>query len=302
MLKYMVPLAPDEIPRVLLLGNGIHRSFDSDEWGDLLKRMSVTQFSDETWKRMSEKVPYPLLAVISSGDMLGTKMRECGSDMIAQRITDDEKALLTEMCRGFDTILTTNYTYEIEQALIPEFSCKKGRKCVFRSFTCQEKPKAETEALYSFFSDIVEDNVPPIWHIHGESARPDTMIIGHYYYGKLLSRIQQYAAESIRRHAACVSHHDEFYPRSWVDYFLFGDVTIVGQGMNFCEIDLWWLINCKKRNGCGRISYFEPNIAEEKQMLSNAYGVHTITEEVSGKEGYMAYYKRLAAVLNKEDQ
>lgn len=91
-------------------------------------------------------------------------------------------------------------------------------------------------------------------------------------------------------------HGEPFYPRSWVDYLLFGDVTILGLGMSMCEMDLWWLMNCKKRNGRGKITYIEPNVSNDKKLLAKAYGVEVITPEV-GEGGYPEYYARILESL-----
>ena len=40
MLKYMKPFKTDDIPRVLLIGNGINRAFNSSDWDKLLWDMA----------------------------------------------------------------------------------------------------------------------------------------------------------------------------------------------------------------------------------------------------------------------
>ena len=292
MLRYMSPLSPGAVPRVLLLGNGIHRAFSAGSWNDLLRDIGGSRFSDEEWKELGDTVPYPLLAVIAAGDGIGTAMREKSGEMTCQSPAPEEAALLSVISeKRVDAILTTNYTYEIERSLFPGFSCAPGRRCAFRHYTCGEKPRAETEALYTYMG-CGEGRVPPVWHIHGEAAKPDTMVLGHYWYGKLLSRVQSYVSEAVRGYAVSERNGTPFYPRSWVDYFLFGDVTVIGQGMNFCETDLWWLINCKKRNGRGSVTYCEANVRRDKQLLAEACGVKVISEAVDGN-GYAAYYRKL---------
>ncbi len=60
-------------------------------------------------------------------------------------------------------------------------------------------------------------------HIHGEATITDSMVISHYY-GRHLSRIQSYTAETIRRYKTVERNGDLFYPRSWVDYCMLGNV------------------------------------------------------------------------------
>jgi hypothetical protein len=145
--------------------------------------------------------------------------------------------------------------------------------------TCKDKPKAEATALYHYLL-IPHDGIETaIWHIHGEAAIPDSMIIGHYYYGRLLSRIQSYTAETIRRYKIAERNGDLFYPRSWVDYILFGNVYIVGQGMDLSEMDLWWLMDCKKLYGKGTTTLYKPEMKQEQVMLAEACGVKAETCE-----------------------
>ena len=291
MLQYMKPLSPGEVPRVLMLGNGINRAFESENWDALLRTMTDGRFTDDEWKELCGRFPYPLLAVIASDDSVGDKMREKGKEMCAHSPAEEQKQLLSCLSdAGINAILTTNYTYEAEQSLIQDFKCVPGRKLKYRYVTCAEKPKAESDALYTY--NCTEGlTIPPIWHIHGEAGRPDSMIIGHYYYGKLLSRIQSYVAETVKRYNIAERAGNEFYPRSWVDYFLFGDVTIVGLGMDLSEMDLWWLFNCKKRNGRGKLTYLEPCISKEKQLLAEIYGADVKSEPLPAG-GYREYFTK----------
>lgn len=84
MLRYMKPQEPNTLPRVLLLGNGIHRSFHEESWDALLKDMAEDRFTDDEWATLSKDVPYPLLAVIASGDQLKTQMQNKGAVMCQQ--------------------------------------------------------------------------------------------------------------------------------------------------------------------------------------------------------------------------
>lgn len=287
----MKPFLPGQNPEVLLLGNGIHKTYSHESWDALLRKMNPDMEKD-LWDQVS-KLPYPLMAVVAAKDHLNDCMKSEGRYMTEQHIEQKEANMLRKILNcGFDTVLTTNYTYDIEQALCPEFNARFASPCKFRNKTCKDKPAGETSALYQYMNIPTKENTLPVWHIHGEAARADSMIIGHYYYGKLLSQIKQYASESIRRYKTALRQNEEFYPRSWVDYFLYGNVSILGQGLHFSEMDLWWLINCKKRNGSGKITWYEPNIKTENRMLAEAYNVIIKTETV-GPDEFENYYNTM---------
>lgn len=83
---------------------------------------------------------------------------------------------------------------------------------------------------------------------------------------------------------------------SWLDYFLIGDVYIVGLGMSLSEIDLWWLVNCKKRNFPNRkVVLYKPDIKDEERLLAKAYGVVVQDEFFNGD--YKEYYNILCEQL-----
>lgn len=279
MLRYMQPFHTDHLPNVLLTGNGLHRAFQDENWDQLLKDLSGNRFSDEKWNTL-KKLPYPQLAIVATGNHLNTGMKEASSRYIKLNVLPGEESLIKIAAEtGFEAILTTNYSYEIERALCPDFSISIGSASKYRKKTCKEKPKAETIALYHYLHVPYKDSEVSIWHIHGEAAITDSMIIGHYYYGRLLSRIQSYTAETIKRYKIAERNGDLFYPRSWVDYLLFGNVYIVGQGMDQSEMDIWWLMDCKKLYGKGTTILYKPGMPEEQVMLADACGVKSETSE-----------------------
>ena len=153
--------------------------------------------------------------------------------------------------------------------------------------------KYDTEQLHTCFQI---KNAPSIWHIHGEAARHGTMILGHYYYGKLLAKMQQYVSSLIARHRACAARERDTEVRSWIDLFMLGNVHIVGLGMSLSEMDLWCLINCKKRNFPDTtVTIYKPDIRTEERLLAEAYGLNIESE--GNTDDYCAYYRDICENL-----
>lgn len=295
----MKPFKTDDIPRVLLIGNGINRAFNSSDWDKLLWDMAPND-RKENWESI-KKLPYPLMAVVATGDRIDVALKEQSKTMCAGKVFRDQAKIMQEIVKlEADAILTTNYTYEIEQALNDEFCVFPGRSSKYRCKTSVNISKKDLNSLYQYMNITVGDKNFPVWHIHGEAAKYNSMIIGHYYYGKLLCNVEKYAAETIRRYKITERQQGEFYPRSWVDYILFGDVYIVGLGMDFSEMDLWWLINCKKRNGKGKIYYYEPNLNLEKRTLMETYGVENVDLGMKDKDYREYYFRVFQDILNRE--
>ena len=122
------------------------------------------------------------------------------------------------------------------------------------------------------------------------------MVIGHYYYGKLLSKIISYVEDNNRRYFH--SDPDQLEIRSWIDKFLFSDVYVLGFGYDYAEMDLWWLLNQKKREQLPgmpktKVYFYEPagDDKEIKHKLLECYDVEVWTLGV----------KTYAAALAKVD-
>ena len=106
-------------------------------------------------------------------------------------------------------------------------------------FDLVESSKYTAEQLHTYF-DV--ERYPPIWHIHGEAARHNTMVLGHYYYGKLLAKMQQYISLLMSRYKARAAKRQSMELRSWLDYFILGDIYSLGFGFDPSEMDMWWLL------------------------------------------------------------
>ena len=283
-----------KVPKIHLLGKGINRAYDFQSWDELIDSICTKHFTNSE-RSIIKNAPYPLQPVILTEDHLDTQIKKISPDLSALRAAlDEEKTLRKYASLPFDAILTANYTYELEKALDPTFQCMPGRKCSTRQIAYSKNGKYETEQLHTYYA--LGNNIPPIWHIHGEAARHRTMILGHYYYGKLLSKMQQYISPFIARYKGLTARGLDMDMHSWLDYFLIGDVYIVGLGMSLSESDLWWLVNCKKRNFPNRkVVLYKPDIKDEERLLAKAYGVVVQDEFFNGD--YKEYYNILCEQL-----
>ena len=285
-------------PNVLMLGNGFNRAYDLASWDDLIQSIGTRELS-EGERQCLDQMPYPLRPIVLTDDQLDTQMQHIAPDLIELRPAEGEIDLIRQYAAlPFEAILTTNYTYELEYALHPDFQCPLERSCPYRHITYDTPSLQSIRQLHTYF----EGSRPgqSIWHIHGEAARPDTMVLGHYFYGKLLSRMQQYIRILQRRCHGQTYREKGLLCRSWLDYFMLGNVCIVGQGMDLSELDLWWLINCKKRNfPHTRVTLFKPDAAPEHRMLAQAYQVR-LEDRPPAEGDYRSYYRCLACELDEK--
>lgn len=300
----------DRRPRILFLGNGMSRAFGGSSWEDIIREINYTG-TDLT---EIKKAPFPLQAVIATGDQV-----DCGTMEIGVKLKKPMGQQMREYMEQlvelpFDSILTTNYSYELEEAVDPDFLKGKGR---FRTYSAHTSACGRVESqflLHSCYHIPGSDHACNIWHIHGEANKPNSMIFGHYYYGNLLFRYQEYLRQRGNAYEENQSRHKELEVRSWLDYFIMADIYVLGCGLDFSEMDLWWLINRKKREKAqtGKLYHFEPynSVNHIKQNLVRAFGGTQIScdtviddtqyTEEEREEKYKEFYRR--AILEIQEQ
>ena len=281
-------------PNVLLIGNGLNRAFDGVSWDKLLENIKCRDDIDVA----SLHSPEPLRAIIVTNDQVDAAMKDNKSKMLGEIKTDEQlQVLRTITDMGFDHILTTNYGYEIEAAVCGKSTFSEKDAKAFMRHTDEVKRAEQTLLLHTY----EEVKGRKIWHIHGEARKPDSMILGHYYYGNLLFKMKEYLKKKNDSFKKAQSEGKAVEIKSWVDAFILGDVYILGFGFGLSEFDLWWLLNRRKREKAdiGGIYLYEakPDGYNERLDLLKLLGVEIIDcgfekkKNSDGKEELCGSYK-----------
>lgn len=264
-------------PQVLLLGNGLNRLVESSGWGDLLVQIKKNPkiYMDD---KLCRSLPYPLLAVLATDDRVDRAIKEnqklfCGaSDNAMEELRPYLQQLLS---MGFDDILTTNYSYELERAAYENITQERAL-CQKWMHHTEEVPRAEQKYLLHTYNAVSYQGIRNrVWHIHGEARKPDSLILGHYYYGKLFFKYQELLNKRGNRQFVLEQQGKPPIMESWLDAFLLGDVYVLGFGYDYSEFDLWWLLNRKKREQAshGTLHFYAPAAGNElKFALLETYG------------------------------
>lgn len=272
-------IPPGHRPRVLLLGNGLNRVYGGASWTGLLEEINRTHFTTEQVRSL----PFPLQAVLLSDDHVDLSLKSLRQKLTACEMHPWLEGQLKKLLAlPFDAILTANFTYELEFAADPDFGAVPYRARRYRRHT-RAVSQAEKRFMLSTYYDLPVGGgrTVPLFHIHGEALKPDTVILGHYFYGNLLFRYDDY----LTRYAPGQSYRermdrDGMEVLSWLDYFILGEVYSLGFGFDVSEMDLWWLLCRKKRERAahGSVLFFEPerSSAETKNALLTTYGVERI--------------------------
>lgn len=256
-------------PQVLLLGNGINVWKKGLSWSELLSVLCendrIIDYLKNNWNK---KMPMSMQALLATDDnVIGAIGRyvkkEEGSgktNPFYGKLVNEEqmKTLQRILSIPFDAILTTNYSYELELASLNTYEVSSQRPIVKLSRTL--KNRVDPRYLLSSYNQVTCNGVTnKVFHIHGEARKTSSIILGSDKYARLLSRI---IMEADNRGNHYKSNQDKGLPQtydSWIDYFLLGDVYILGFGYDFAESDLWWLLQRKKNEKAvkGNVYYFD---------------------------------------------
>lgn len=246
----------------LLLGNGINRVAQQRQWTEILQELATTFGADDLLPQINTK---PLSMFIEE-----LCARSSDRFIAAERAVKVEFAKLLRqiepveahqrVCSPFKVILTTNYDFTVEEAFAgglhhPAFLAPETRYSLFRRHRAADKD---------------------IWHIHGDVARPDSMLLGFDHYAGNLQKIRNYVTDGVdvkrvnyRVSSPVKNGNLDFTTNrqvySWVDYFLRDHIHIVGLGMDFTEIDLWWILLHKRRrlHQTGKVFYYHATTESE---------------------------------------
>ncbi|MBR6256430.1 MAG: hypothetical protein IKR23_03545 [Lachnospiraceae bacterium] len=289
-MELLKPIEYGTIPDILFIGNGINISYGGSSWDRVLAGLSTGEFDYDHYA--IRQLPYSLQTIVISSDSVSDGMGDIAKELMPRKLCNEHSELLRGyLALPFDAILTTNYSYEIEVAENPEFNLSIGKASRYRITTKRGSSRQDQFGIYKY----IKADKNNIWHIHGEAARPKSMVMGHYYYGRLLAEIQERVPEVIRSYKVSLKNKTAYQPKSWIDYFLISNVHIVGFGMDASEMDVWWLINCKKRNfrNYGKIHFYEPNLDNPNKYalkaLTDIFNIECYTPKVN-KSGYKKFY------------
>ena len=224
----------------LLYGNGVNLlSENGIEWKALLKKVSglveLPELNNNTM--LYEYIVLPLAVpladcdghpfLLSNGDPFLVKNEPEGN------IKNGLEALLKNGKSWFyknmvdihaDHYLTTNYEHYLNE----EFTICDGEGY-------QEDCAGVESLLFNHAVGMSNGHKASLWNIHGSTKVPQSILLGMNEYCKYVVAIEKYLQE------------DKPSKKSWVDLLTETNVHIVGFGLAFEEIDLWYLLTRRMR-------------------------------------------------------
>jgi len=232
-------------------------------FGNGLNYMSDNYIS---WKQLLDKIKGDNL--FENGKLPNTMIYErsiIGNPISFDTLTQKEEAIkkdIAEMLNNFpsniffnklanlnaENYLTTNYDY----AFLEMYKSDK-------TINIQNK---STEAIYSLrrHKDIIKNKriKTKIWHLHGEIDMPPSIMLGLDHYCGSVAKIDSYVKgryefqeekKQVKTPSIIEKLKDitKFDNSSWIELLFNSEVHIIGLGLDFSEIDLWWVLNKRAR-------------------------------------------------------
>jgi hypothetical protein len=285
----------------LLIGNGINRvTTDGPSWRNVIDEIAEV-IEQPHAKEYFDKKPFTLAfdELILLAERKGAKRIDIES-LVAKKIQEIRPNKYHERVMNIETrhILTTNYDYALELAIDPHH----------REGGYIHLPK------YNIFRCRIAKGIN-VWHLHGEAEAPRSIILGYDNYTGTVQKMRQYIKAKEGYHNLRSPYKRGKYDfdkdskdYSWIDVFLRDDIHMIGVGLDYIEIDLWWLVYYKadlEKRGkkVGKTFYYQftqeellPNEIGKLDSLK-AFGVEII--KINAFDGFGPAWDRLLSEIEK---
>lgn len=289
----------------LLYGNGINITMGAPSWGKLLKKVFSSK-EKETLEGVPSTITYETLFM----EMPKTVRNNTEYNVkrsVVHKLKSFQGNLLKKMSSiPFDAYMTTNYDQSLEYYL-----------------NNKDKNLKTKEIRFSLFrKNACEKNGMPIniWHIHGDVKAPASIMLGFDQYCRYLRRIELYVLGKLKGisevplEQRIVEIQNDINVKSWIDLFFLSDIYIVGFGLDYSEIDIWWLLCHRARlirkgmNIKNHIFFYDPFVSPAKRNVLEALGVQVIdglsyyknsTEENFYKKWYNNVFDSIERKINR---
>ena len=266
------------VDKAILIGNGLNQAFNNFlSWKDLMKEIVKTN---------TDGVPNTLIPLLDD-DTIKLVLEKLSS--LSYPSEEFSELIINLVNSGFNNFLTTNYTYEIEYDLLP----KKARK-----------PNYIYKNTFSIVNNYIQikyhEKIINIWHLHGEIRKKSSIVLGHDKYGDLMRRITVGNKKIIKLNKKCCELTNCEY-KTWTDFFYFTNLYIVGYGLDYSEIDIWWILEKRRKYNFERKNniYFYPlskdDLSSTKRQLFKREDITIIDINNDEKIDYKKCYKDIIA-------
>lgn len=284
------------IGKTIFFGNGINLvSNPNVSWNNLLQSVSGFTFTNPPYTLQYEDsyVKYSKITYPKKSKEYNLKL--CYLSPIKKIISNSLYRLLAG--KKVNNFITTNYDVTLDK----EFNALNYTRDT--SVNTSERVYS-IRRLHRFIKGNVEKNV---WYAHGEENYPKSIMLGYDQYCGAIGLLNDYLKGNYKLPVSTLL--DSMVKRinggntqihSWIDLFFFTDVHIFAFGLDYSEMDIWWILNRRKRMLVENKLNFRPNkiyfymndLDPEKAKLLKDFDVIVVRVNVS-RNNYDSAYQRI---------
>ena len=284
------------IGKTIFFGNGINLvSNPNVSWNNLLQSVSGFTFTNPPYTLQYEDsyVKYSKITYPKKSKEYNLKL--CYLSPIKKIISNSLYRLLAG--KKVNNFITTNYDVTLDK----EFNALNYTRDT--SVNTSERVYS-IRRLHRFIKGNVEKNV---WYAHGEENYPKSIMLGYDQYCGAIGLLNDYLKGNYKLPVSTLL--DSMVKRingsnsqihSWIDLFFFTDVHIFAFGLDYSEMDIWWILNRRKRmivdnklkSLPNKIYFYMNDLDPEKAKLLKDFDVIVVRVNVS-RNNYDSAYQRI---------
>lgn len=312
----------------VLYGNGFNRlSEQNPSWIKLLEYAAKSQVGvgDVTPTLQYEFSFLDYLSRLKGGKTVRENESKYKNQLVECLRQLDRHQLYDELSKcGASLFLTPNYDYNI----LPRSDI---------DWKSIEQDKSESiYSIHRWYKTEVGDKSIVVYPFHGEIRFPQTIELGYDHYCGSIGKIDRYVKgtyefssspgnrplsilcklESDKEHNLSDFHqpdHGLSNILSWIDAFFFANLHIIGFGLDFSEMDVWWLLDRRARIAAephskinNKIYYYPTELPSDyndsiksKHRLLKKYGVEVLEINSVNYTQHFEVYKEQLKNLKK---
>lgn len=290
--------------KTILLGNGLNRLTYGNSWGNLVHAI------DEESKKIDSETFLVESQIPNTHQFNAKALKEMlVNNDLKLTMNDSEKKLkgiiknemknylpchLHDMLIQMnpDHIVTTNYDDVVDKAIL-----RNKNFSYIKSSDPYQEQKYSIRRCRNYWN--VNQRMTT-WNIHGELGYINSIMLGYDHYCNTIELIDDYLDGKYKYHKRLLKEkpmkdkvlQDNTNILSWIDLFFFSDIHILGLGLGYEELDLWYVIMKRRKMQLelgqkhinNHLFYYENVIGKGKKELMKLYGLEIISTDVKPKD------------------
>lgn len=295
-------------------------------FGNGLNYMSKNHIS---WNELLDKIKGDNL--FENGKLPNTMIYErsiIGNPISFDTLTQKEEAIKNDIAEMLNNFPTNGFYEKLTNLNIENFLTTNYDYAFLKPYFVNPRIKVEnksTEGIYSIrrHKDILKENklLAKVWHIHGEIDTPPSIMLGLDHYCGSVAKIDGYVKgryefqedKRIIKTPSIIeklNDHSKFDNSSWIELLFNSEVHIVGLGLDFSEIDLWWVLNKRARFKLdnktkdlikNKITFYSTSNENDHHELLKSLNIEIVKIELNGEiDQYQVAYKKIIDLIKTQ--